>query len=242
MNVAFVTGVSRGLGESLAAELINRRWHVVGVGRGDSPRLKSPNYRHIACDLADAEAITRDVEPVMGESASARPARAVLISNAAAVGPIGRSGELDAASIAASLATNLTAPAVLADAFCRAFLGVAEEVLIVNVSSGSAERSMAGSGLYSVAKCGLEMLTKSLVADHDRPDFRAISLRPGIIDTEMQAFIRNQPADKLPGVGMFKDFHSSGQLVAPDVAARRIVEKVVLAPVESGRMYRYAEL
>jgi benzil reductase ((S)-benzoin forming) len=242
MNVAIVTGVSRGLGESLAAELLAQSWQVVGIGRGDSPRLKSPNYRHIACDLADAAAIARSVEPIMREDATARPARAVLISNAATVGPIGRSGELDAASIAASLATNLTAPAVLADAFCRRFLAVAGEVLVINVSSGSAERSMAGSGLYSVAKCGLEMLTKSLVADHDRPDFRAISLRPGIIDTEMQAFVRNQPIDKLPGVGMFKEFHSSGQLVAPDVAARTIVAKLVQAPVENGRTYRYAEL
>lgn len=242
MNVAFVTGVSRGLGEAIAADLLAQNWQVIGIGRGDSPRLESPDYRHIACDLADAAAIARNVEPVMRESAATRPARAVLVNNAAAVGPIGRSGELSAASIAGSLATNLTAPAVLADAFCRHLLGVAGEALVINVSSGSAERSMAGSGLYSVAKCGLEMLTKSLVADHDRPDFRAISLRPGIIDTEMQAFIRVQPIDKLPGVGMFKDFHSSGQLVAPDVAAHRIVLKLVLAPVEHGRMYRYADL
>lgn len=242
MNFAIVTGASRGLGEGLAAELLTQGWQVVGVGRGDSRRLASPQYRHVACDLADAAAIARVVEPVMRESASARPARAVLINNAAAAGPIGRAGELDAAGIAASLATNLTAPAVLADAFCRAFLGTAGEVLVINVSSGSAERSLAGSGLYSTAKAGLEMLTKTLAIDHDRPDFRAISLRPGIIDTDMQVFMRGQPAEKLPAVGMFKDFHSSGQLVAPDVAARRIVAKLVLASVEQGKMYRYAEL
>jgi len=242
MNVAFVTGVSRGLGEGIAADLLAQGWQVVGIGRGDSSRLKSPHYRHVACDLADATAIARSVEPVMVEAATPRPGRVVLINNAAAAGPIGRAGELDAASIAASFATNLTAPAVLADAFCRAFLGKAGELLVINVSSGSAERALAGSGLYSAAKCGLEMLTRALVADHDRPDFRVISLRPGIIDTEMQVFMRGQSADKLPAVGMFKDFHATGQLVAPDVAARRIVATLVLAPVENGRTYRYAEL
>jgi NAD(P)-dependent dehydrogenase (short-subunit alcohol dehydrogenase family) len=242
MNIAFVTGVSRGLGEGIAAELLAKGWRVIGIGRGDSPRLKHAAYRHIACDLSDAGAIARAVEPAMREAATAGPRRAVLINNAAMAGPIGRAGELDASSIAAAFATNLAAPAVLADAFCRAFLGTAGEVLVINVSSGSAERTMAGSGLYSSAKAGLEMLTKALAADHDRPDFRAISLRPGIIDTEMQVFMRGQPAEKLPGVGMFKDFHSSGQLVAPDVAARAIVAKLVLAPVEQARMYRYAEL
>jgi benzil reductase ((S)-benzoin forming) len=242
MNTAFVTGVSRGLGAALAVELLARGWQVVGIGRGDSKRLASPHYRHVACDLADAPAIARLVEPAMREAAATRPARAVLINNAAAAGPIGRAGELDATGIAAALAVNLTAPAVLADAFCRALLGAAGEVLVINVSSGSAERALAGSGLYSTAKAGLEMFTKTLALDHDRPDFRAISLRPGIIDTEMQVFMRSQPAERLPAVGMFKDFHASGQLVAPDDAARRIVAKLVLGGVEQGKTYRYADL
>jgi NAD(P)-dependent dehydrogenase (short-subunit alcohol dehydrogenase family) len=242
MNIAFITGTSRGLGEALAADLLAQGWKVAGIGRGEPKRLDSPHYRHLGCDLADAQAIARVVEPAMRESAAARPARAVLINNAASAGPIGRAGELDAAGIAAALAVNLTAPAVLADAFCRAFLGAADEVLVINVSSGSAERALAGSGLYSTAKAGLEMFTRTLALDHERPDFRAISLRPGIIDTEMQLFMRGQPAERLPGVGLFKDFHASGQLVAPDVAARRIVAKLVLAPVEHGKTYRYADL
>ena len=41
---------------------------------------------------------------------------------------------------------------------------------------------------------------------------------------------------------MFKEFYASGSLVPPDVVARKIVSRLVVAPVEHGRTYRYAEL
>ena len=86
------------------------------------------------------------------------------------------------------------------------------------------------------------MFTKALAADHDGPDFVAVSLRPGIIDTGMQTFIRSQDPARLPAVTMFEDFHRSGQLVPPAVTARKIVEKVVLAELEHGKTYRYQDL
>ena len=54
--------------------------------------------------------------------------------------------------------------------------------------------------------------------------------------------MREQPGERLPSVAMFRDFHAAGRLVAPDVAAARIVERLVLGEVEHGRTYSYAEL
>ncbi len=86
------------------------------------------------------------------------------------------------------------------------------------------------------------MLTRALAAEQAGPGFRAISLRPGIIDTEMQLFARSQSPDVLPCVDMFRDFHSQGRLVPPDVVAAKIAEKLVLGEVEHGRTYSYQEL
>jgi benzil reductase ((S)-benzoin forming) len=96
--------------------------------------------------------------------------------------------------------------------------------------------------LYCIAKAGLEMLTRTLAAEHASPRFRAISLRPGVMDTTMQSFARTQPNERLPSVDLFKGFHAGGQLVAPDVVARKTVDRLVLAPVDHGRTYSYAEL
>ncbi|MGE5737767.1 MAG: SDR family NAD(P)-dependent oxidoreductase, partial [Betaproteobacteria bacterium] len=126
--------------------------------------------------------------------------------------------------------------------FCSAFRDDAVERRIINVSSGAAQSTLPGEALYCVAKAGLEMLTRSLADEIRSPRFAAITLRPGIIDTPMQAFARSQPRTVLPSVDLFKGFHAGGQLQPPHVVARKVVDRLVLAPVENGRTYTYAEL
>ena len=82
-----------------------------------------------------------------------------------------------------------------------------------------------------------EMLTRVVAAEQGARGIAAITIRPGVIDTPMQEFMRAQPPDRVPTVGMFRQFHDSGQLVAPDVTAAKIVDRLVLAPVERGRAY-----
>jgi hypothetical protein len=67
-------------------------------------------------------------------------------------------------------------------------------------------------------------------------------LRPGVIDTPMQAFARSQEKERLPSVDLFKRFHADRKLVPPGVVARKVVDRLVLGPVEHGRRYTYAEL
>jgi NAD(P)-dependent dehydrogenase (short-subunit alcohol dehydrogenase family) len=239
---AIVTGVSRGLGEALALELVARGARVLGIGRDASPRLGGPLFRFVRCDLAQAAMLPAMLEPVFGSIAAARPGAVCLINNAATLEPVGVVGTTEADAIATSLTVNLTAPVVLASLFCRAFADDAIERRIINVSSGAAQSAITGEALYCIAKAGLEMLTRTLAAEQASPRFRAISLRPGVIDTQMQTFARTQPSERLPSVDMFKGFHASGQLVAPAVVAGKVVERLVLGPVENGRTYTYAEL
>jgi benzil reductase ((S)-benzoin forming) len=242
MNVAIVTGVSRGLGESLVAALTARGFHVLGVGRVDSARLAGPNYQFIECDLADIAAIDQALNAPLAALAAKRPVFACLLNNAATPGPVGVLGSLAVRELAQSLAVNLAAPAALANLFCRVFVDTATERRIINISSGAASSTWPGGSLYSIAKAGLEMLTKALATEHPGDNFRAITVRPGIIDTGMQEFMRTQSKERLPAVAMFEDFHKSGRLVPPDVTAGVIVARLVMDAVDNGRTYTYQEL
>ena len=242
MHSAIVTGVSRGLGEALARLLLERGFRVVGVGRRSSPLLAGGGYRFAACDLGDVAAIDAALDGAFTDLAAAKPESVCLINNAAVAGPVGVIGQLGAADIEASLAVNLAGPIVVANRFCRAFDDRVPRSRVINVSSGAAQSTIPGGSLYSIAKAGLEMLTRALAAEHTAPGFRAITLRPGIIDTQMQAFMRSQSSERLPNVAMFQEFHASGRLVPADVAAAKIVDRLVLADVEHGRSYSYAEL
>jgi NAD(P)-dependent dehydrogenase (short-subunit alcohol dehydrogenase family) len=239
-DAVVVTGVSKGLGAALAASLLARGYLVVGVGRSAARDLAGRSWRFVACDLGDVEGVEPAALSALHALAATSPDSVCLINNAATAEPVGVIGQLTARAIDRALAINLTAPTILANLFCRFFTDDALPRRIINISSGAAHSALPGVGPYSIAKAGLEMLTRSLVAD--APAITTITLRPGIIDTPMQAFVRGHSPDVLPSVTMFRDFHATGQLVAPAIVAEKIVERLVRAPVEQGRTYTYREL
>jgi benzil reductase ((S)-benzoin forming) len=242
MKTAIVTGVSRGLGEALARALLAAGFAVTGIGRASGAALTAPNYHFVACDLADTINIDAVLTPAFRAIADARSEFLCLINNAATAGPIGTIGSLEAGALTASMAVNLVAPVAVANLFCRMFAGDAQVRRIINVSSGAADSPLPGGGPYSIAKAGLEMLTRQLAAEHDAATFRAITVRPGVIDTDMQMFMRSQTRETLPSIDLFKGFHSEHRLVAPETVAGKIVDKLVLSDVEQGRTYNYREL
>ncbi|MEO8537470.1 MAG: SDR family NAD(P)-dependent oxidoreductase [Betaproteobacteria bacterium] len=241
MNAAIVTGASGGLGAALVDVLLAEGWHVAGVARTRPPAARE-SYRFLRGDLGDVAGIAGVVQPLFDAIAAEHPLRVCLVNNAATITGVGVVGTLDPADVVASLNVNLVAPCLLADLFCRTFGDEAVERRIVNVSSGAAQSTLAGESLYCVAKAGLEMLTKSIAAERASASFHAVTIRPGIIDTPMQAFARAQTKERLPSVDLFKGFHDNGLLVPADVVARKIVGRLVDAPVENGRTYSYAEL
>lgn len=242
MHAAIVTGVSRGLGASLAAALLQRGFTVLGIGRASNPALTDARFRFVRFDLDNPGHVDETLGPELSALAATKPTSVCLLNNAATAGPIGTLGTLATADIVASLAVNLAAVVALANLFCRIFADPTQSRRIINISSGAAQTALSGEALYCVAKSGMEMLTRALAVEQTVPGFRAISVRPGIIDTDMQRFARSQTREALPCVDMFREFHSQGRLVPPDVVAAKILDVLILGEVEHGRTYSYQEL
>jgi benzil reductase ((S)-benzoin forming) len=242
VHTAIVTGVSRGLGASLAEALLGHGYTVLGIGRTHNPALGGERFRFARVDLAAAGHLDEALTPELSILAASKPTSVCLLNNAATAGPVGTLGALTAADVVASLAVNLAAVVALTNLFCRIFSDARQPRRVINVSSGAAQTPLAGESLYCVAKAGMEMLTRALAVEQTAPHFRAISVRPGVIDTDMQQYARSQPRELLPCVDMFREFHSQGRLVPPDVVAAKIVDKLVLGDVEHGRTYSYQEL
>src|SRR5690349_14408528 len=99
-----ITGVSQGLGEALALEL-----------------LASGAFRFVECDLADVTRLPAIVTPAFEDIASHAPRAVCLVNNAATLDPVGVIGATEAVAIARSVCVNLTAPIVLASLLCRSF-------------------------------------------------------------------------------------------------------------------------
>jgi benzil reductase ((S)-benzoin forming) len=241
-HAAIVTGVSRGLGAALARELLGRGFIVLGIGRASNPDLTGDLYRFAHIDLADSAAIDVVLTPALEDIRVRQPASVCLLNNAATVDSVGTLGRLAADEITSALATNLAAPVALANLFCRIFTDGDLARRVINVSSGAAETALPGEAVYCVAKAGMEMLTRALATEQQAPTFRAVTVRPGVMDTDMQTFARSQPPDVLPVVELFKGFQRDGRLVAPEVVASKIVTRLVVGDIDHGRTYVYQEL
>jgi benzil reductase ((S)-benzoin forming) len=242
MHAAIISGTSRGLGEALAAELLGRGWRVAGVGRSDSARLGGERYRFVACDLAQPARIGAVVEPALRELAATGPESVTLVNNAAVAWPVGCVGRLADGETEAALATNVAAPLALCNAFLRVFCDDRLARRIVNISSGAAQTAIAGSAVYAMSKAAIEMLTRTLAAENTAPTFHCITLRPGIFDTDMQAYMRSRDPAEFPDVALFRGFKDSGALKAPAEVAARIADRLLAGRVEHGRTYTHQDL
>ena len=242
MHAAIVTGVSRGLGAALASELLERGFEVLGIGRASNPALNGEHYVFVRFDLADSARVDEALTPALSSLAERKPASVCLLNNAASIGAVGMLGRLAASEITSSLVVNLAAVLTLTNLFCRIFADPGMARRVINVSSGAAQNALPGESVYCVAKAGMEMLTRALAAEQQAAKFRAITVRPGVIDTDMQVFARSQSPDVLPSVELFRGFHRDGRLVPPAVVAAKIVDRLVVGEVEHGRTYSYQEL
>lgn len=241
-QIAVVTGVSRGLGAALAGELLERGFLVVGIGRTSNPALAGQRYAFVQFDLAHVARIDGVLWPALEALKERQPASVCLVNNAATLDAVGMLGRLAATEIASTLAVNLAAPVALANVFCSVFADAEMPRRVINVSSGAAQTALPGEAVYCVAKAGIEMLTLALAAEQQAPNFRVITLRPGVMDTDMQLHARSQSPDVLPSVELFKGFHREGRLVAPAVVAKKIASRLVIGDVDHGRTYSYQDL
>lgn len=221
MNLFIVTGTTRGLGAALAARVAADPGNEL-IALSSAPDAPVPGGARIQVDLGDSAALEAAFDRVEQRIRGKRYERAVLVNNAGVVTPVGPLDEADPDALERNIAVNLVGPLRLMRRFLRATEGVAMLRRIVNVSSGAARRPIAGWAGYCAAKAGLEMASRvvQLEAEARRKPVEVASLAPGVIDTGMQATVREAPKESFPDLDRFLALQAEGKLRTPaDVAA-----------------------
>ncbi|MCJ0762399.1 SDR family NAD(P)-dependent oxidoreductase [Variovorax terrae] len=227
-----LTGASRGMGLSLAQQLLRPGHTVLGLSRQPNDTLAAAAQAAGATLLQwpqnlarTAEAAARLEQWLAAQDGSAFVGGATLINNAGVIPRIGPLDESDAADIAHALRVGLEAPMLLTAAFLRATHGWAAPRKVLNISSGLGRRAMAGQAGYCAAKAGMDHFTHCAALDEaPRPNgARLVSLAPGVIDTDMQAQLRAGDEAGFPDRANFINLKEKGQLSSPAEAAERIL-------------------
>ncbi len=103
---------------------------------------------------------------------------------------------------------------------------------VVNISSGAAVNVIGGWGAYSSAKVAINHLTRILASEE--ADITALAVRPGVVDTEMQALIREKGKGRMAESNYQRlySLYVTGQLLPPRVPGRAIAWLALYAPHE----------
>jgi NAD(P)-dependent dehydrogenase (short-subunit alcohol dehydrogenase family) len=204
MNVAIITGASRGLGLALARELAARGWALVLDARGSEALAEveeelAPRTTVIAIagditDPAHRQALVRAAEQLGGLDA--------LVNNASHLGPSPQPllADYSLDDLRRVYEVNTIAPlAMLQEAL--PILGPGAR--IVDITSDAAVEPYEGWGGYGSSKAALEQLTAVLGAEH--PGLRVYRVDPGDMRTQMhqEAFPGEDISDRpLPEVAV----------------------------------------
>jgi len=170
-----ITGAGGGLGSALAEALAQT--HTLFLAGRPSSRLDEVATRFGATtwpiDLADADAISAVVEPIVELD--------VLIHNAGVAFP-GRVAESTVEEWRETMEVNIVGAVALTLALLPALRAVGGHVVFINSGAGiNASRGLAS---YTASKFALRGFADSLRSDE--PSLRVTSVHPGRIATEMQ--------------------------------------------------------
>jgi len=242
-NLFVVTGTTKGLGQALALELGgDPNNFVVEISRGVSGKSGSNTLLH--ADFADLDSIALAFAALDGLLQGKHFAKAVLINNAGVVLPVARFDALEAAPLNQNMTVNVVAPILATGAFAKMTREIAADRMVVNISSGAAKRAVRGWTAYCAAKAALEMATRVMAeeARESDPSLSVCSLAPGVVDTPMQATIRDVTTEQFPERERFRQMKESGALRDAAAVARDIISLLNTGRLANGGNYDIREL
>ncbi|NOH51157.1 SDR family NAD(P)-dependent oxidoreductase [Vibrio rotiferianus] len=233
MKLVIVTGGSKGLGKSIVEQYTkNSDWCVYEISRTGRFPLS------FNCDLSDINALENVCNEIFSLVKTESWNEVVLINNAGELKPITSTSNLKTSDIAMSITINQISAFILISRFISTFRESDFRKTIVNISSGAATKGYAGWSLYCASKAACENFINAInIEEATAPNpFTAINYDPFVMDTSMQATIRESNKADFPALERFIGFKVNQSLLETTVVARDLIEKIE-AGLLSGKRY-----
>ena len=202
-KTALVTGASRGIGRGIAEVLAEEGAdvavnYVANAGQAEETAQLVRAQGRRAITVKGDVAKRADVEAMIDTSWKELGPLDILVNNAG-IETIVPFLELTDDQWTRLVDVNLRGEWLCSQVFCRRVLDAARKGVIVNIGSIQAGKILPGRTHYAPTKLGLEALTRNISAEMSPLGIRANCVHPGLIDTDMTAWVMQRP-DLLPGI------------------------------------------
>lgn len=221
-SLFIITGSSKGIGLALVEQLLEHPSnHIIGIARSESP-LAHERYQHFQSDLSDIQSLIKQVDDFFPSNSFER---IVLVNNAGWIGEIEHVGHLQPENILSLYNLNVIAPAILSNAFAKAYGAVDAVKLVINISSGAAKKGLDGWSGYSSSKAAINLFTEAAQNESNlnKNGIRYFAVAPGVVDTAMQTDIRSAKSESFSSLAKFQGLYQNNQLSSPSHAAQKII-------------------
>lgn len=220
MRTIILTGISKGLGKALFDILLNQPIKLICIGRNAS----SINYSklqekivYLTKDFSNINTSFDELEKCIDPSTN----ELIFINNAASIEPIATIGTFTVPSIIESVSINYLAPINLTNAIVALTQNRKVKLKIINISSGAANKEVAGWSLYCSTKAAIKMFYACLSVENS--NITVSHIDPGVMDTDIQRIIRESDVKKFLRKQEFLDLKKNGILAAPESVAIKIL-------------------
>ena len=216
-----LTGASGAIGKATALELAKHKYHVVLLARSKQKIDTLADEINQADGDGSASAYQLDVADIkstrdtLTEIINTHGAVYGVVNNAGTIDPIASIDHADPIEFANCFNTNLIGAWNVA-ACCLTSMTQAKTGVIINISSGAADKVLEGWAAYCSSKAALKVITKFINFEYNDKGIQAYGFRPGLVLSAMQEKIRASgmnPVSQLP----------IEELQPPELAASGIV-------------------
>jgi glucose 1-dehydrogenase/3-oxoacyl-[acyl-carrier protein] reductase len=193
-----VTGAARGIGRGIAEVFADQGADVAinDLDCGERANAVAAYVRGTgrrACVVQGDVARRDQVEPMMDQVWSTLGPIDILVNNAG-IETIVPLLELTDEQWTRLVDTNLRGAWLCSQVFCRRLLAEGRPGTIINIGSIQAAKALPGRTHYAPTKLGLEALTRNLSAEMTPQGIRVNCIHPGLIDTDMTAWVMKDAA------------------------------------------------
>jgi benzil reductase ((S)-benzoin forming) len=223
-KLLIITGGNKGIGKGIVKAYKQAGYKIISIARTKNQETFYADLNQIEFDLNLTEQVSTVIEKIFSELNFSDLDSITLLNNSGTLGEITTLENKSTEDIEQSFKLNTIAPFILTSSFIKLTENFTGRKKIINISSGASTNAYFGWSTYSASKAAIDMLTKSVAVEQadEKYPVNIIAISPGVVDTDMQAKIRQSDEKDFKDVAKFIDYKNNGGLASAEQVGEEI--------------------